>query len=173
MYPASRLGLSREAFATFDAALGKTPWARGHQRRYALIRGVDVLASAQRYDLSGTLGEQALRICGIGALWSNPAHGDGLHARVLVERVVDDARRGGADLAMVCASPASTTPTLDEFEVVPTHDVELNVAQSSRYGAPMTLVRGGDDRDLAAIVAMGQARARRYRFHLERDADLV
>jgi hypothetical protein len=62
---------------------------------------------------------------------------------------------------------------LDGFEVVPTHDVELKVAESSRYGAPMTLVRGGEDRDLAAIVAMGQARASRYRFHLERDADLV
>jgi hypothetical protein len=37
----------------------------------------------------------------------------------------------------------------------------------------MTLVRGGEDRDLAAIVAMGQARAIRYRFHLERDVDLV
>jgi hypothetical protein len=74
---------------------------------------------------------------------------------------------------MVCASPASTTPMLDGFEVVPTHDVELKVAESSRYGAPMTLVRGGEDRDLAAIVAMGQARASRYRFHLERDADLV
>jgi hypothetical protein len=172
-YPASHLGLSREAFATFEAALGKTPWARGHQRRYALIRGVDILASAQRYDLSATLGKQALRICGIGALWSNPAHGDVLHARVLVGRLVDDARRDGADLAMVCASPASTTPLLDGFEVVPTHDLELKVAESSRYGAPMTLVRGGEDRDLAAIAAMGQARASRYRFHLERDADLV
>ncbi|HEY2433275.1 MAG TPA: hypothetical protein VGI12_11440 [Vicinamibacterales bacterium] len=172
-YPASSLGLSREAFATLDAALGKTPWARGHQRRYALIRGADILASAQRCDLCGTLGEQALRICGIGALWSDPAHGDAVHARVLVERLVDDARRDGADLAVVCASPASTMPMLDGFAVVPTHDVELNVAESSRYGAPMTLVRGGEDRDLAAIVAMGQARASRYRFHLERDADLV
>jgi hypothetical protein len=173
MYPASHLGLRREAFTTFDAALRKTAWARGHLRRYALIRGVDILASAQQYDLSGTLGEQALRICAIGALWSDPAHGDVLHARVLVERLVDDATRDGADLAMVCASPASTTPMLDGFEVVPTHDIELKVAESSRYGAPMTLVRGGEDRDLAAIVAMGQARASRYRFHLERDADLV
>jgi hypothetical protein len=172
-YHASHLGLSREAFTTFDAALGKTAWGRDHQRRYALIRGIDLLASAQRYDLSGRLGEQALRICGIGALWSDAAHGDVLHARVLVERLVDDARRDGADLAMVCTSPASTTPMLDGFEVLPTRDVELTVAESTRYGAPMTLVRGGEDRDLAAIVAMGQARASRYRFHLERGADLI
>ena len=44
---------------------------------------------------------------------------------------------------------------------------------SSRHGAPMTLVRGGEDRDVAAIAAMGRARAARFRFHLDRDVDLV
>ena len=35
------------------------------------------------------------------------------------------------------------------------------------------MVRGGDDRDLPDIVAMGQARAAPFRFHLNRDRDLV
>lgn len=52
-------------------------------------------------------------------------------------------------------------------------DVELKVAESSRHGATMTLVRSGEDRDLAAIAAMGQARAVQFRFHLDRDIDLV
>jgi hypothetical protein len=37
----------------------------------------------------------------------------------------------------------------------------------------MTLVRGGEDRDLGAIAAMGQVRADHVRFHLDRDVDLV
>ena len=37
----------------------------------------------------------------------------------------------------------------------------------------MTLVRGGEERDVAAIVAMGQVRAAPFRFHLDRDIDLV
>lgn len=172
-YPASHQGLCRRAFATFDAALGKTAWAPDHRRRYALVEGNDVLASAQRHELSGTLDGQALRICRIGAMWSGPGYGNAEHARVLVERLVDDAAGDGADIAIVCASPASTMPALHDFEVIPTHDVELKVAESSRHGAPMTLVRGGEDRDLAAIAAMGHARAVRYRFHLERDVDLV
>ena len=57
--------------------------------------------------------------------------------------------------------------------MIPTVDVELKVAKSPRYGAPMTLVRGGEDRDLAAIAATGQARASQFRFHLDRDVDLV
>ena len=174
-YPALHDGLSRRAFTTADAALRKTAWAPGHQRRYALVDGADVLASAQRYELSGRCSGRALRICGIGGVCSGPAHGDIDHARVLVEHLVDDAKRNGADIALVFAFPGSTPAgsTLPGFEVIPTQDVELTVAESSRYGAPMTLVRGGEDRDLAAIVAMGEARATRFRFHLTRNLEFV
>src|SRR5438093_1394697 len=61
----------------------------------------------------------------------------------------------------------------DGFDVIPTTEVELTVAESSRHGAPMTMVRGGEERDLAAVVAMGQVRADPFRFHLDRDVDLV
>src|SRR5262249_30306212 len=44
---------------------------------------------------------------------------------------------------------------------------------SPRHGAPMTMVRGGDDRDLADIAAMNRVRAHPFRFHLDRDRDLV
>jgi len=47
------------------------------------------------------------------------------------------------------------------------------VTESTRYGAPMTMVRGGDDRDLKDIVAMSASRAEPYRFHLTRDRDVV
>ena len=59
------------------------------------------------------------------------------------------------------------------FEHVVTMDRQLRVTESTRYGAPMTMVRGGDDRDLADIVAQGRTRAAPYRFHLDRDRDLV
>jgi hypothetical protein len=37
----------------------------------------------------------------------------------------------------------------------------------------MTLIRGGEERDLAAIVAMAQVRAHPFRFYLARDVDFV
>jgi hypothetical protein len=57
-------------------------------------------------------------------------------------------------------------------------DLTLHVAESPRHGAPMTMVRGGEERDLAAIAAMGRVRAGEFclrggRFHLDRDIDLV
>src|SRR5438128_6060516 len=59
------------------------------------------------------------------------------------------------------------------FEAIPLTEATLHVAESSRHGAPMTMVRGGEERDLAAIVAMGRVRADPFRFHLDRDIDLV
>jgi hypothetical protein len=162
-----------EESALLERALNATSWAPEHQRRYALVEGADAMAFAQRYELSGTFAGQPLRICGIGGVCVDPVHGTAAHARVLVEHLVDDARRNASDIAIVFASPGSTLAALDGFEVIPTRDVEVTVTESSRYGAPMTLVRGGEDRDLAAIVAMGDARAAQFRFHLTRDVDFV
>jgi hypothetical protein len=61
----------------------------------------------------------------------------------------------------------------DGFEPIPTTDLEVRVIESTRYGAPMTMVRAGEDRDLTAIVAMGDVRARGSRFHLVRDEAYV
>jgi hypothetical protein len=59
------------------------------------------------------------------------------------------------------------------FDIVPMTDVDIGVAEPPRRGAPMTLIRGGEERDLAAIVAMGRIRADPFRFHLDRDVDFV
>ena len=59
------------------------------------------------------------------------------------------------------------------FEPIPSSMVTLAVAQSPRHGAPMALIRGGEARDYQAIVAMGQVRAAPFRFHLDRDIDLL
>jgi hypothetical protein len=165
--------LSRSAFTSFQAAHTKTAWALRHQRRYALVEGGEVLASAQRYDLAGILDRQPMRVCGIGDLLADPASSESSHTRVLVEQLLDAAERDGADIALLFVTPGSTSYVPDGFEAVPMLDVELRVTESSRHGAPMTLVRGGEDRDLAAIVSMGQVRGGQFRFHLDRDADFV
>jgi hypothetical protein len=167
-------GLSREAFAKYDAAQAKTPWALRHRRRFALMQGDDVLASAERYDLTGRLDRQLVTICGIAAVLDHGAGDNGSSYRgVLVEQLLEDAARDGADLALLFQTAAPASPVPDGFAIVPTTDVELTVTESSRYGAPMTLVRGGEDRDLGAIVAMGHARAEPFRFHIDRDVDLI
>jgi len=165
-------GLSRQAYARFDAAQRKTAWGRRHQRRFALVDGADVLASAAQYNLAAILDRRPVRVCGIGSIFSEPAHRDGGHARELVDRLLGEAARDGAAMALLF-SDMSHEHEAAGFEVVSMTEAELSVTQSSRRGAPMTLIRGGEERDLAAIVAMGQIRASPFRFHLDRDVDFV
>jgi hypothetical protein len=166
-------GLSRQAFTTRDLVQRRTAWALRHHRRVALMDGSDVLASAQRYDLAGVLDHQRVGICGIASVCTDPMGRNGHYAREMVERLIDEARRNGADVAILFLTTDRIACVPDGFEVIPTADIELSVAESPRHGAPMTLMRGAEDRDLPAIVALGQVRAGAYRFHLDRDVDQV
>ena len=165
-------GLNREAYGRFNAAQVKTAWGRHHQRRFALVDGADVLASATLYDLAAVLDQRPVRVCGIGSIFSEPAHRSGGHAQELVDRLLDEAVRDGAAMALLF-SDTSHDHQPAGFDVVSMTEAELRVTESSRRGAPMTLIRGGEERDLAAIVAMGRVRANPFRFHLDRDVDFV
>jgi GNAT superfamily N-acetyltransferase len=165
-------GLSHEAYVKFDAAQTKTAWGRHHRRRFALVDGADVLASATQYDLAAVFEQQPVRVCGIGAILTPPAHRTRGAAMELVERLLDEAARNGATMALLF-SDVSQEHQPAGFDVVAMPEAELSVAESSRRGAPMTLIRGGEERDVAAIVAMGQIRADPFRFHLDRDVDFV
>jgi hypothetical protein len=92
---------------------------------------------------------------------------------MLIERLLDEAARDGAELALLFSAMGPECCARDGFEVIPTTEVELSVAESSRRGAPMTMIRSGEARDLGAVVAMGHVRAGAFRFHLDRDVDFV
>jgi GNAT superfamily N-acetyltransferase len=166
-------GLSRHAYGTLDAAQKRTVWGRDHRRRFALVDSGDVLASATQYDLAAFLDQRPVRVCGIGSIFGDPPPRRTGHAEELVERLLDQAARNGAVMALLFSGGSQEQLQLKGFEVVSMPDVELAVTESSRRGAPMTLIRGGEERDVAAIAAMGQVQASPFRFHLARDVDFV
>jgi hypothetical protein len=171
--PAACLGLSRAAFATYEAAQAGTAWARRHRRRFALVASGDIVASAERYDLTGRLDGRSVTICGIAARPLGDRPDDWDAAVALVSELVEEGARGGVDLALLFQPSTASPLAVDGFEALPTLQVEITVASPDRYGAPMMLVRGGEIRDLAAIAAMGRVRASQFRFHLDRDTDQI
>jgi hypothetical protein len=169
--------LTRRAFTTYHTALSKAPWARRHQDVVALVDEQGrVLASARRSRIAGAVDGRPVEICVIGAsaIGSRAARlggaDDGGAQWELIEHLIDAAPAEGADVALVSSARASIP---DGYQRLPLLEVELRVTESPRHGAPMTMVRGGEDRDLQAIVAQGDVRARPFRFHLNRDPDLV
>lgn len=130
-----------------------------------------MLASATQCDLVAVLDQSPVRVCGIGEMFTQSARAGG-SVREQVERLLDHAAREGAEMALLFAD-MSHEHRLTGFDVVTMTEAQPGVVESSRRGGPMTLIRGGEERDLAAIVAMGQVRATPFRFHLDRDVDFV
>lgn len=166
-------GLGRHAYGRSCAAQMKTAWGRRGQRRFALVEGAELLASAEEYDLEGIFEGRAVRLCGLGSVFTNPAHRGVGHARTLIETLLDRAGRKGAEMALLFVRPGLEADARAGFDAIPLTEATLLVDESPRHGAPMTMVRGGEERDLAAIVAMGRVRADPFRLHLDRDIDLV
>jgi GNAT superfamily N-acetyltransferase len=166
-------GLSRAAYSRFYAAQVKTAWGAQRLRHWAIVDGAEVLASAKTYRFNATLEGRSIQIVGIAAVFTQPRHRGQGHARVIVERLLDGAEAGAADLALLFSEIGPDYYARLGFTTIATTDLTLVVTESVRHGAPATLVRSGEDRDLADIVEMGRVRAAPYRFHLDRDRDLV
>jgi predicted N-acetyltransferase YhbS len=169
-------GLSRAAYSRYNTAQWATAWGRDHLRRLALVGTggqADVLASVKQYTFDATLDGDVVRVVGLGAVFTQPAHRGHGHARELIERLLEQAAADGADLALLFSEIGADYYARLGFEPLVTADLVVRITESDRRGAPATMVRAGEDRDLAAIVAMGQTRAARYRFHLNRGRDVA
>src|SRR5215217_3731665 len=166
-------GLAPKPYMQWWKAQLETAFGRRHLRRVALVEGAEVLASAKEYTFAATLDGAAIRVVGLGAVFAQPAHRGRGVASELIERMLADAARSGADLAMLFSEIGADYYERVGFHTIPILDRTLRVTESARYGAPATLVRAAEDRDLADIVAMGEVRAKPFRFHLVRDRDTV
>jgi GNAT superfamily N-acetyltransferase len=166
-------GLSRTAYGRYYRAQVATPWGRRNLTRLALVEGGEVVASGKLYTFDAALDGRPVRVAGLGAIFTQPRHRGRGAGRELVERMLDHAAAGGADLALLFSEIGADYYARLGFTEIPTKERTLGVAEPVRGGAPATMVRAGEDRDLAAIVAMGESRALPYRFHLDRDRDLV
>jgi GNAT superfamily N-acetyltransferase len=172
-FPIWNDGLSRRAYARFYLAQTETAWGRAHLQRFALMEGDDVLASAKAYRFDATLDGRAVQVLGIGAVFTTPSARRRGVAGELLNRLLERAGGEGVDLALLFSEIDPAYYQRLGFEAIQTMDRRLRVIESTRYGAPMTMVRGGDARDYADIVGLGRTRSERYRFHLDRDRDLV
>ena len=166
-------GLSPNAYAKYYAAQRATPWGLARLGRRALVDGGRVLASAKEYLFDATLDGRAVRVCGIGTVFTEPRHRGRGHARVLIERLIERAAAAGCDLALLFSEIDPAYYARLGFTPIPICDLDLRVVESDRRGAPAVLVRTGEDGDLSDLAAMGDARASPFRFHLARDRDLI
>lgn len=162
-------GLTRAAYAAWNDAQHRTLWGRQHLQRVALVddRG-ELLSSAKRYRFDVRIDGRQTRMCGVGAVFTPEDRRGHGHATALVERLLDEERRHGCEVAALFSE---INPGFYErlgFRAVPLDEVTVNVRRKNG-GSPAMLVRAGDDRDLPAIAAMHETRAAGVPFSLLRN----
>jgi len=166
-------GLNPAGYRRYYSAQRGTAWGRSHLHRWALVGAGEVLASAKVYDLAAVLDGRPIRVVGLGAVFTQPAHRGRGCARTLIDRLLERAGGEGADLALLFSEIGADYYARLGFSVVPRSGLTLRIVESDRRGAPATLVRAGEDSDLGNLADMGRARSHSYRLLLDRDSDLI
>ena len=166
-------GLTRPAYSRLYAAHVATPWGQRRLTRWALADGGHVLASAKVYLFDATFDRRPIHVAGVGAVFTQPEHRGRGAARELMTRLLDKLAGEGADAALLFSEIGPDYYARLGFTPVPLDDLSLRVIEDARRGAPATMVRAGDDRDLDALAAMDAIRSEPFRFHLDRDRSVV
>jgi len=165
-------GLSRAAYARWNAAQLKTPWGREHLHRWALVDDSGrLLATAKRYRYDARLDGRDGWMAGIGAVFTPPEQRGRGYASELIERLLVAERRDGALLAGLFSEIGSGFYERLGFRSVPFNEVTVRIKRKD--GTPAMLVRAGDERDLPAISAMHHVRTSGVRFALRRNAPMI
>jgi GNAT superfamily N-acetyltransferase len=165
-------GLTRTAYAQWNAAQRRTRWGKDHLVRLALVddRG-DLLATAKRYRFDARLDGREGFVSGIAAVFTPPDRRGCGHATALIERLIDEERQAGALAAALFSEIGAPFYERLGFAAIPLDEVTVEV--ELKAGSPAMLVRAGDDRDLADMAVMDAARSAGARFALRRDARLL
>src|SRR5581483_540599 len=166
-------GLARAAYPRYYTGQLATAWGRANLRRWALVDRGEVLASVKTYAFDAVLDGRDIRAIGYGAVFTQPAHRGAGYARTLLDEMLQRAAADGCDAALLFSEIGAPYYERLGFAAIPTFDVTLRVREDARRGAPATLVRFGDDRDLADVASMGETRGAPFRFRLRRTRELV
>lgn len=165
-------GLNRHAYGRYNAAQLRTPWGASHLRRFALVDGNGrVLSSAKRYRVRASLDGREIGVVGIGALFTpQRMRGRGFAER-LIEQILADARSEGAELAILFSEIDPAFYEAMGFVAIPRRELLIRVKEGR--GAPMVLVRAGEERDVPAVTALASSMVAGHRFALIPSEDSI
>jgi GNAT superfamily N-acetyltransferase len=171
-FPIWSEGLTRDAYARWNAAQLRTPWGQDHLRRFALLddRGRWV-ATAKRYLWPICLDGRDGTMCGLGAVFTRPDDRGRGYAGAIIDQLIERSREEGAVIAGLFSEIGERLYRGLGFVTVPMDEVDVEVER--KHGAPAMLVRSGEQRDLPALAGMHATRTAQVKFAIRRDPSLI
>lgn len=171
-YPIWNEGLTRQAYGQWNVAQARTPWGSRNLERVALVDDAGaLLSSAKRYRFAARLDQRDVAVLGIGAVFTPPDRRGQGHASTLIQQLIDEARSGGSDAALLFSEIGTPFYERLSFKPVPLDEVRITVRLEG--GSPAMLVRAGHDKDLPALSKMHDVRSAGSSLALRRDVSHI
>jgi predicted N-acetyltransferase YhbS len=165
-------GLTLRSYRQYNLAQLRTAWGAKHLRRYALVDEAGaVLTSAKSYRLRARVDGREVDAIGIGAVYTPARQRHHGYAAAIINRLVDDAAAAGAELAILFSEIGAAYYERLGFHAVPRREFLFSITE--KPGAPMTLVRTGEERDIPAVAALAAAMSMHTRFAIAQSEDYV
>ena len=158
-------GLTPKAYGRFNAAQMRTAWGSQHLVRLALVDDDgELLSSAKRYDFTARLDGEEISVVGIGAVFTPASARRQGNARLIVEAITAAAKSEGVHLALLFSE--IDPDYYRDMGFVAIQRPELVIRTKEKPGAPMILVRAGEERDIPAVAELARTMTRGHRFAL-------
>lgn len=167
-YPIWNEGLTLDGYRRWNDLQTRTAWGKEHIWRVALVEGGEYLASAKWYDLKCELNGEAVRVLGIGAVFTPDNQRGRGRAKELLTRMMDRGEAEGYEAALLFSEIGAPYYEQLGFTAIPRETLTLDVL-FPRQGPPATLVRAGDDADLKWLAEFHHTPG----FGLTRTVDLI
>lgn len=165
-------GLSATAYRDMWRELAELPWARS---RFRLLVWTDgdrrVLSSVKVYRPRVRIDRSRGDACGIGAVFTPPAHRRRGYAKAMLRRVLADAAARGDSIALLFSD---ISPELYEslgFRSLPAEEAVGTLRRAEACAPPELRLRPLVDDDLPEVQAAHAATAERRTFAVERDLE--
>jgi GNAT superfamily N-acetyltransferase len=159
--------LDETRFLAFQRRLADSAEARGRYRIVGWFEGERLLSALKIYELQGSSVGKALRVVGIGAVYTPPPLRRRGHAFAMLQAVLESARKTGAHAALLFSDIDVTYYERLGFRPVESRESTIDLAQLERAAGGFRPAMAGDEPALARIFAL--PRAGEQRLHLLRD----
>jgi hypothetical protein len=149
-------GLNPDRFIAFQRRLADSPEADQRYRLLGLFEGDRLLSAMKAYELHGSCGGSALRLLGIGAVFTPPPLRRRGHARRMLELAIADHRSHGFDAALLFSDIGAEYYERLGFRTVRSEECTAEAAELPRGATDATVVRG-DETSLARVFARSRS----------------
>jgi GNAT superfamily N-acetyltransferase len=160
-------GLDEGRFQLFQRRLADSPEASDRYRLLGWFENGKLRSAMKAYDLRGSCARRALRVLGVGAVFTPPAHRRRGHAAAMLQAAMGEYRQRGAQAAVLFSDIDAGYYERLGFQAVESRECSVEAGALPRPSGGYRPALAGDEQQMIRLFA--EAHDGETRFSLARD----